>query len=195
MLRPKDIIEELGISAPSLRLWSKRFSELLSPGAQSSQTQTGGMAQRRYNQDDLELFKRAKRFLDAGKTYEETLAALTYQEPVPEAIELSPTHEEPSTDLAVIEQIHPLITAFEEALRAKDQVIASKDETIEALHLAMSSKDNELQTLHSRVEELSQSLLTAQTPLQPQIASVPNQTRFRWDWLGKLLTGETQDVG
>lgn len=177
MLRPKDILDELSISAPSLRLWSKHFSDLLSPGAQSSQTATGGNAQRRYNQDDLELFRKAKRFLDSGKTYEETLAALQAQEPVPEPPEAPPAHEIPTTELAVIEPIHPVIRAFEEALRAKD-------ETIEALHLVVISKDSEMLTLQARIEELKAVQVVQSAP-----------PRFRWRWLERLLTGGSQDVG
>ena len=150
MLRPKDILDELGISAPSLRLWSKHFSDLLSPGAQSSQTATGGNAQRRYNQDDLELFRKAKRFLDSGKTYEETLVALQSQEPVPEPPEAPPAHEIPTTELAVIEPIHPVIRALEEALRAKDETIA---------------------VLKAQVEDLQR---------RPEAASPPLRFRWGW---------------
>ncbi len=192
MLRPKDIIDDIGVSAPSLRLWSKRFSELLSPGAQSSQTDTGGSAQRRYSQDDLELFRTAKRFLDAGKTYEETLLALKDQEPVPAAPEPSPAHKAPTIDLAVIEPVHPVVKAFEEALKAKAETIRSLE--ARAAEVA-AAKDETIALLTARIDDLSQSLLTAQTSVQPQSARAPTPTRFRWAWLARLLTGKTQDVG
>ncbi len=209
MLRPKDILDELAISPSSLRLWSTRFAELLSPDAQPSQTDKGGAAQRRYSPSDLELFRSAQRFLASGKTYEETRLALANQEPVPEAPEAPPAQESSTIDFAVIEPIHPIIRAFEEALKAKDQALASKDETIEAFHLVMKGKDHELlalQVTNQRIiHQLDQYRLTGEPEMPEAILMsrakigryTPSQDPER-RLLAKLidaLTRSKQDVG
>ncbi len=184
MLKPKDIIDQLGVSAPTLRVWSNTFAPILSPSAQPAKTETGGSAQRRYAEQDLAIFHRAKALLDSGKTLEDTLAVLqseplpSLRGPLPEAPGSSQTQKNPPTDITVIDQMHPIIRAFEEALAAKDDAILAKDQTI-------ASKDETIASLNARVKDLSQSLLMAKnvTP-----ASVPSQPRFRWEFLNRLLT-------
>lgn len=69
-MRPKDVTSQLGISAATLRLWSKHFGDYLSPGARASLTPQGTAAQRRFMEEDLAVFIRAKSLLDLGLTYE-----------------------------------------------------------------------------------------------------------------------------
>lgn len=168
MLRPKDIIDQLGISAPTLRVWSNTFAPVLSPGAQPSKTETGGAAQRRYTEEDLAYFRQAKALLDSGKTFDEALANLR-SEPLPESTEPLIAHQNPPNDVAVVEQIHPIIRAFEEALAAKEQAIQAKDELIAELRLQLDRRP------------------TSQPTIQPP--------QFRWGFLNRLLTEGAQDVG
>jgi len=173
-LRPKDLTEQLTISASTLRLWTEKFGPVLSPAAQRSTAESGGAAQRRFIEDDLEILKRAKRHLAEGRTYEQTLALLQTEPAVTELTETPVEPPEPSQALelrSASADTHPIIKAFEEALRAKDEVIRSKDETIEALHLTLSSKDDQIRSLQATVAP------TSQPP-----------TRFRWGFLNRLLT-------
>jgi len=189
MLRPKNITDRLGISAPTLRLWSNNFSDVLSPGAQKSTTETGAAAQRRYTDEDLALFRRAQELLNSGKTYDQTLATLK-SEPVPEIKVEEPAQlysndkPGPSNSPVIVTDTHPIIAAFERALEAKDETIRTKDELIETLHLTIASKDKEIETLQAHA---------FQPGLQPKTTTL--QPRFRWGFLNKLLTGQAQDVG
>src|SRR4051794_4805253 len=131
MLRPKEVQDSLGVSAPTLRRWSEKFEDFLSPAAATSTTESGGSAQRRYSDDDVRIFRTVKRLLDNGKTYEEANRAL--QDGVridfDEEIESLTRTEPQSSPPAILEaQEHPAIQIFREALIAKDQ-------TIEALQL------------------------------------------------------------
>ena len=123
MYRPKDITDRLGISAPTLRLWSNNFSEVLSPAAQKSTTETGTAAQRRYTDEDLSIFLRAQELLNAGKTYDQTIEVLKSEPPPiveihePEASAKTHAPEKPGASTpVVITEVHPIITAFERAL-------------------------------------------------------------------------------
>ncbi len=191
MLRPKDLIDQLAISASALRLWSEKFGPVLSPGASKSQTETGGSAQRRYTQEDLAVLARAKQLLGESKTYEETLAILLEEGPQ-ELPELQGA-------VSIIQDVHPVIKAFEEVIRAKD-------DTIEALHLVVRSKDQELQSLQAARDETIMALretiagqnrhiATLEKNQQPPPQTPQPPSRFRWGFLNRLLTDGVQDVG
>ncbi len=186
MLRPKDITDQLGISPASLRFWSNAFAPVLSPGAQASRTEHGGNAQRRYTDEDLAILRQAKTLLDGGSTFELALEQLKSLEPIelleaPEAARSSASS--PSNAVAVTDP-HPIIQAFEEALRSKDQVIAGKDETIRTKDELLVNKDQLISLLSQQVDELKASP-----------AVVIHEPRFRWGFLNRLLTEGGQDVG
>ena len=180
MLRPKDVADQLGISSPTLRLWSNNFFEVLSPAAQKATTESGTAAQRRYSDADMAVFKRAKEHLNHGKTYEETLAALQAEGPpvIPspglsiDGSENPPAGSPPAGSehgMVLVTETHPVIRAFEEALKAKDEALASKDETI-------ATKDQLIAALQSQLEQASS-----------QKSILPAPTRFRWGLLNRLL--------
>lgn len=192
MLKPKDITDQLSISAPTLRVWSNTFSPVLSPSAQRATTEQGTATQRRYTDLDLIYFRRAKELLDSGSTFEQTLEKLQTLDPnelltsggdqaSEPALSRRQEGQEPSSAPALVTETHPIIQAFEEALR-------SKDEAIRALHIALESKDSEIQTLRGQVDELK-----TQPAPDPIVKEIP--VRFRWSWLNKLLTAEPQSVG
>lgn len=187
MLRPKDVAGLLGISAPTLRVWSTQFAPVLSPAARPAKTESGGAAQRRYTEQDLACFRRAKQLLDSGSTFEQALEALQARAPAePPADAPEPLASAAASDApALVEQTHPIIQAFEEALHAKDETIRSL-ETRVAEVTAM--KNQTIAQLEARVVELQN---------RPEITPAPAvvQPRFRWGWLNKLLTAETQSVG
>ena len=129
-LRPKEMTSALGISAATLRLWSNNFAPVLSPAAQKARTETGGAAQRRYTEQDLRIFTKAKELLGQGKTYEETLEVLRDINPAELILSATPTQSTTQnalhdvTGAVAVEGEHPVMLAFREALAAKDQTIA-----------------------------------------------------------------------
>lgn len=169
MHRPKDTSDLLGVSPATLRLWSNHFAAVLSPAAQKSTTEAGTAAQRRYTDSDIAYFRRAKQHLADGKTYEDTLTALQ-SEPIEQEVEPStqdqPTQINGASTPSLVTETHPIIHAFEEALK-------SKDETIEALR--------------------AQIALLEQRPTVPAATVAP--TRFRWQFLNRLLLDVGQSDG
>ena len=158
--RPKQVADQLGISPATLRLWSNKFESLLSPAAQRATTETGTSAQRRYSDQDVRFFTRAKQLLGEGKTYEETLTILT-QEGLPDPDILADTpddatgndsdNEEPTNAIALTSQAHMAILAMREALSAKD-------ETIEALRSTVSANERHAEDLRAENERLREQL-------------------------------------
>jgi len=178
-LRPKDMTSALGISAATLRLWSNNFAPVLSPAAQKARTETGGAAQRRYTEQDLKIFTKAKELLGQGKTYEETLEAL--QQVDPTELLLTPpstngtAQSEPqgaTQSLATTSDEHPVMIAFREALAAKDEVIRTKDEVV-------ASRDETIKVLEQRVQEFR--------AIAEQPTPEPLKPQFRWRWLNWLI--------
>lgn len=186
MYRPKEIAEHLSISPATLRLWSNNFAELLSPSAQKQITGQGTSAQRRYTDEDLVVFARAKQLLGDGNTYEEVKRKLQEDPLDPDALDgedvlqaSRPSQNgEVDEDSLVVHQAlnlssHPIFTAFEEALSAKDETIRAKDQVIE-------SKDETIKALEGRIEEFRER--PAANPLP-----APAPVRFKWDFLNRLL--------
>lgn len=184
MYRPKEITERLSISPATLRLWSNHFADLLSPSAQKQITGQGTSAQRRYTDQDIVVFTRAKHLLADGHTYEEVLRRLQ-EEPLEETVGEDVLHaSRPSPDgfeedsLVVHQTLdlssHPVFTAFREALEAKDETIRAKDEVIE-------SKDVTIKALEARIDEIK-----SQSAPTPSL-SLPAAVRFKWDFLNRFL--------
>ncbi len=149
-MRPKDVCERLGISTATLRLWSTRFESHLSPSARASLTANGSPAQRRYTEDDLAVFVRAKSLLATGLTYDQTGIALANEggdldHPigVDPPVAIAPTSKDARElaahpadrrfSVAVVPVYENALQALRETVSARDQAIAAKDETITAL--------------------------------------------------------------
>lgn len=158
-IRPREIIQALGISAATLRLWSINFAPVLSPSAQRSVSPNGTSTQRRYTPQDLAYFKRAQQLLKTSHTYEEVLTRLQ-NEPTPiETASPSAPDLSAETRLATGET-HPVMLAFQEALAAKDETI---------------------RVLQAQIEDLRKLALEdfpSPTPVKPE---------FRWRWLNWLF--------
>jgi DNA-binding transcriptional MerR regulator len=183
MYRPKEVAEQLAISAASLRHWSNEFADYLSPAAQKQITGKGTSAQRRYTDHDIVVFTKVKQLLSDGNTYEEVLRRLQ-AEPLDESGEdiLEASRPAPNgvieEDSLVVHQTldlssHPVFTAFREALEAKDETIRAKDEVIE-------SKDVTIKALEARIDEIKN-----QPAPQPVVQAA--LVRFKWDFLNRLL--------
>lgn len=121
-LRPREIIQELGISPATLRLWSINFAPVLSPSAQRSISPNGTSTQRRYTPQDLAYFKRAQELLKTSHTYEEVLTRLQ-NEPTPIEAELPTAPQLQDETRLATSETHPVMLAFQEALAAKDETI------------------------------------------------------------------------
>ena len=65
---PKAVAGELEVSPATLRRWSQKFSDYLSPEANSSGP---GRSHRRYTDDDLAILRIIKEFMNNGMTYEQ----------------------------------------------------------------------------------------------------------------------------
>ena len=139
-LRPKDVSDHLGISPATLRLWSTKFESYLSPGAQRSTTENGGISQRRYDEADLQYFNRAKQLLAEGLTYDEVFSKLDQgvrvvaldNVPMPQAPTTSPI-----SDVVVVsevaEQYQKTIAALENTVRSQQETIYYQGQVIERL--------------------------------------------------------------
>jgi DNA-binding transcriptional MerR regulator len=129
MLKPQDIATELGISSATLRLWSKHFAAYLSPSAQSTLTEQGTPAQRRYSAEDRALFVRAKSLLDLGLTYQEvisTLAEPVVTPPLPLALLI---REDPLPPATAPQNGHQdygeLIALMQRSLAVQEQILST----------------------------------------------------------------------
>ena len=168
MYRSKDLTSRLSISPATLRIWSSEFASSLSPAAQASTTESGKSTWRQYTPEDLSVLTRVKGYLAQNKTYEETRALLLEQPEEPIDIPQSSNGSAPM----IVENTHPIIQAFEQALIAKDQVISSKEDTIQALQTVILGKDELIKTLQS----------------QPSPTPATVTPRFKWNFLNRLLS-------
>lgn len=178
MYRPKEVTERLGVSSATLRRWSDTFTDFLSPTAGKSITETGGPAQRRYNDQDVIVLATVKRLLDDGNTYEEVARKL------PESI-LSdvvahnaqmpvPLTEAPTSGSLV-------------ALEAYREAIAGKDQTIQALQHALEAKDETIRYQHQMIEELREHQLPP--PISPGFVTMTFRQRLDWLIRGRMIGG------
>ncbi|MCC7353387.1 MAG: MerR family transcriptional regulator [Anaerolineae bacterium] len=70
--RPAEVAAELGISAATLRRWTRQFARFLSsPQPDPSASDDGQSAQRRYTNDDLESLLNIKGLLAEGFNYQQ----------------------------------------------------------------------------------------------------------------------------
>lgn len=163
--RPKQVADQLQISPATLRLWSTKFSEVLSPSAQSATTEKGTSAQRRYTEEDVRYFHRAKQLLGEGKTYEEVLAILQ-EEGLPEADVITESIEQhteaPTSALAVTDSMQIALISLREALASKDETIEALRETVNATMGHVTDLQQENQRLRQELETLQES---ARTPV------------------------------
>ena len=77
LLRSKQVSEQLGVPATTLRHWANVFSQYLSPAAQAPISERGTPNQRKYDAHDIETLKRIQGFLAIGLTYDAIHEALT----------------------------------------------------------------------------------------------------------------------
>lgn len=159
--RPKQVADQLGISPATLRLWSNKFESLLSPAAQRATTESGTSAQRRYSDQDVRYFTRAKQLLGDGKTYEETLSILT-EEGLPDPTILSESaDEEPDSDSDNTEETSnalALSSSAQMAILSMREALSAKDETIEALRSTISANERHVDDLRAENERLREQL-------------------------------------
>ena len=77
-IRPSEAARRLGVAPNTLRVYSSRFSSLLSSTAGAPRaSRSGGAAHRLYSPSDLEILDEAKGLLSTGLTYEQALSKLT----------------------------------------------------------------------------------------------------------------------
>jgi DNA-binding transcriptional MerR regulator len=123
--RPGDVAKQLGIAPVTLRVWSNEFAGFLSEGAQSTLTTDGKAAQRRYNDSDIAVLRRAKGLLDQGKTYDEVRRLIIAAEPVPSSA----------------------LQALEDATGFLAEIRASYDRVLEAKNMTIDEQRDHIKTL------------------------------------------------
>lgn len=82
--RPIETRELLGISESTLRRWSADFKPWLSPRAQDAITESNGVQQRMYTDDDLAFLFRVKHALADGQSSKDIARRLDAGEELPE---------------------------------------------------------------------------------------------------------------
>lgn len=183
--RPKQVADQLGISPATLRLWSNKFQSLLSPAAQRSTTETGTSAQRRYSDQDVRFFHRAKQLLGEGKTYEETLAILT-EEGVPDPdIVNEPLPEAPAEEVDSETSAVALRSEMQIALISLREALATKDEVIEAQQQAISANERHVTDLQEENKRLRDQLTT--------LSDATKSPQKRVSWWERLLGRDESD--
>lgn len=186
MLRPKDVIDALGISAPTLRVWSTQFAPVLSPSAQPAKTETGGSAQRRYTEQDVAYFRRAKELLDSGSTFEQALATLQEEGPPPVATERAVSVVPPQPPSEVT--LYQALSRQEEQLRAIQESHKTIQRQLTGLVglVEQMAKQPAPATYDERFDELDKRLgfLLERNPVGPQ---EPKRRPFLEDPIGWLL--------
>lgn len=128
MHRPASVAQRLSISPATLRVWSGEFAQFLSQAAQTSLTEAGGRAQRRYTDDDIATLRRAKTLLAGGLTYGQVREALAEPPAAAPASEPAtpapapaepPASEAPSAALAIIEQARLAMVSMQQTIEAQ----------------------------------------------------------------------------
>lgn len=154
--RPKDVATDLGVSAPTLRLWSALFASQLSDHARKALPGGGPTAQRRYDDNDVAVLTEVRSLLRQGLTFDEVAIRLNSRSPIrqlpertrqrlqpdsepptPAAPEPAPSRFSPTDQISAKDQtiaaLQEALSAKEATLRALEDALAAKDKTIDAL--------------------------------------------------------------
>jgi DNA-binding transcriptional MerR regulator len=180
MYRPKDVAERLEISPATLRLWSTKFEQFLSPSAQRSTTENGGASQRRYDEGDVAYFLRAKQLLGEGLTYEEVATRLGEGVPI---VEYDNT-KKPSESLPV-----PLISDV--VVVSQDLVVYQK--AIAALEQTIQAQQDTITTQQQLIEALRERPVPSQTPSMIELPPMTFKQRLDWLIRGRMITGTNEN--
>lgn len=134
--RPGEAARTLGVASATLRRYSVRFSDYLSPSASAAVAQGGGALKRSYTESDIVLLKRASGLLDQGLTFDQVRARLAGSEDTS-----APAHQ-----LTITNETG---RALVELVSARGETIAAQRETIELLH-------SEVERLRAELERQQQ---------------------------------------
>ena len=142
-VRSKQVCDHLGVPATTLRLWSTTFEEFLSPGAQTSLTEKGTPAQRRYTEDDIALLAKVQELLGIGLTYDAIKESLANKATQPALVQLpavvasSNGHSNGAVALPgpidlseVTELLARSVALYEATLEKQDQLLKVHEESL-----------------------------------------------------------------
>ncbi|HIC89726.1 MAG TPA: MerR family transcriptional regulator [Anaerolineae bacterium] len=166
--RPQDVAARLGVSTSTLRRWSQRFAQFLSPDAGDPELSPHGEpTHRRYTDEDVATLVTIKGLLSEGFTYEQVerrLRALRLGEESEEDVYalVAPSSEEPSS-------FTPAVTVLVDTLHTvadSQQVILNSQQSNREL-LGVVIQDNfnlkaENTKLRDRMLELERNLAEEQ---------------------------------
>jgi len=160
MLKTSDVAAQLGVTASTVRNYTKAFAEYLSPGA------TPLEGQRQFTDQDLRVLATAKGFLDQGMKYSQAADNLALID-LDTLEELPPPVEEPSTALVPRALLVEVDRRHSQELA---RVTAERDKALE-----------DLRTLERQVGELTGQVHA----LQPRPRLGIRQRLRRW-WTGDV---------
>lgn len=146
LYRPQDVAAQLGVSSPTLRLWSSHFADDLSPYARKSAPSGQTAAQRRYTDDDVAKLLQIKLLLRQGLTFEQARGQL--HEGRPEDQPASAVREQRSVQVLLT---HPQNEYPQPQDSVPAEQLSAKDSTIAALREALVAREKALQALQDTV--------------------------------------------
>lgn len=195
LYRPQDVAAQLGVSSPTLRLWSSNFADDLSPYARKSAPTGQAAAQRRYTDDDVARLLHIKSLLRQGLTFDQVKQRL--REPMLEVRPAGRVIEQPlvqalSTNLPG-EQFQPSDPAVAEQLSVKDSTIAALREALAAKEKALRALEDTLAAKDKTIDALKDSLQFFNAYLQAIGAMQPDGHRREVDQPKKWI--ELDDDG
>ena len=155
LLSPADAASGLRLPSSTLRLYSVKFSTLLSNYA-TPRDRSGRPGRRRYTADDLEVLARARDLVRNGRSFKETVVAMggTPLEEESAGVEKDESESPPAADK------QPTM-ADEQAILVTKQVLATATEGWRAL---AALKGEEIGRLHREIESLEWELREARRP-------------------------------
>ncbi len=160
LYRPQDVAAKLGVSSPTLRLWSSYFAHDLSLYARKSGPSGQAAPQRRYTEDDVATLLQIKSLLRHGLTFEQTRGQLHGR--VPESLPAGEARELPPVQLFPTnrrdENPEPYDPVLAEQLRAKDNTIAALREALVAKEKALRALEDTVAAKDKTIDALKDSL-------------------------------------
>ena len=164
LFSPADAASGLRLPASTLRLYSVRFSTLLSDYARPRDQRSGRPGRRRYTADDLEILARARDLVRSGRSFKEALVSMGGAPPEEEHAggQNDPAESQIGTSPAL-----PDAPADQNILVTK-QLLESATEGWRAL---AAQKGEEINRLNREIERLEWELREMHRPLWQRLFS------------------------
>lgn len=157
LFSPGDAASGLRLPASTLRLYSVRFSSLLSDYARPRDPRSGRPGRRRYTADDLEVLARARDLVRSGMSFNEALVSMGG----------TPPEEEPASEQHVARESQTNTSAAEPHAPADQNILATNqllESATEGWRALAAQKGEEINRLRREIENLEWELGELQRP-------------------------------